>query len=490
MKKVLSILLCAVLLLSLAMPAMATSSYIVFTADSRFVEGCTVVLDKGKTLMNFYDRGTSDTYNAFLEGFAKYWWFCNDEFYAHGEEATFSSEDVGKQFELRVYLYRDAELTDYIDVFCSDLFTVAKAGEAQIVFTADSSCTVGGTLKVDKAKTMDSIIAHAKSEIYNAYLDGNVQYFWFRDGVSFTDGDSYTVKQSDIGSRLQCYGYLFSDTDRTQQVGVIKSPVYTVSGTKTLPQITTQELETGVLGTPYYQKLECTNPDVTFSLFRSSLPEGLYLTQHGEIEGTPTKAGSYYVVIMVTDEFGTENTAEFELTISAGPLYSIEITRLPDKLVYTAGEKLDMTGLRVRIYTPDGYLDLKDGDRLTYSKETLVTLGEQKIKLSYEDAFEFFIVTVVAAPEEPTEAPTEATEDPTEATEATKPEQGTEKPTKDNHTDTNKIKDKNTQTDAADGAEEKGLSMESVLFIVLGILVVIGGSGITFLCVAKKQKNR
>lgn len=44
---------------------------------------------------------------------------------------------------------------------------------------------------------------------------------------------------------------------------------------------------------------------------------GLTLTQHGEIEGTPTKAGFWHVVIMVTPEAGEDyaNTKEFEITI-------------------------------------------------------------------------------------------------------------------------------------------------------------------------------
>ena len=115
---------------------------------------------------------------------------------------------------------------------------------------------------------------------------------------------------------------------------------------------------------------------------------------------------------MVTPESGAEyaNTAEFEITISEpGPEYTIEIQQLPNKLTYTSGEKLDLTGLRVRIWTPDGYIDSRDGERLTYTDRALVTVGEQKIKLAYEDAFEIFIVTVVAAPEEPTTPATEPT---------------------------------------------------------------------------------
>ena len=82
---------------------------------------------------------------------------------------------------------------------------------------------------------------------------------------------------------------------------------------------------------------------------------------------------------------------------------------VPNKITYVSGEKLDMTGLRVRIYTPDGFIDSRDGDKLTYSQEALVTVGEQKIKLTYQDAVVFFIVTVEEAPNEPTAEPTKDT---------------------------------------------------------------------------------
>jgi hypothetical protein len=88
---------------------------------------------------------------------------------------------------------------------------------------------------------------------------------------------------------------------------------------------------------------------------------------------------------------------------------------LPNKLVYTSGEKLDLTGMWVRIYTPDGYIDSRNGEKLEYTKNALVTLGEQKIKIAYEDAMDVFYVTVVAAPEtKPTEPVTEPSTAPDE----------------------------------------------------------------------------
>ena len=291
---------------------------------------------------------------------------------------------------------------------------IAAHAEPEVIFTSDSGFTAGETVKVDEVKTKQSIMDRGKNaDEYNAALEGNMRYSWFRNDSYYKDGTFITLTKDDKGCQFYCKVYLFSDADCTQQCGVYDSAKFTVpnSNPAQLPEIRDESIPDGRVGAEYYVKLDCSDPDAVFSLFRSSLPDGLNLTQHGEIEGTPTKAGFWHVVIMVTPEEGEDyaNTKEFEITISEeGSDYTLEIEKLPNKIIYTAGEKLDMTGLKVRIYTPDGFIDYRDGKYLTYSQKEIVTVGEQKIKISYEDAFEFFIVTVKAAPTtQPTTAPTD-----------------------------------------------------------------------------------
>ena len=151
----------------------------------------------------------------------------------------------------------------------------------------------------------------------------------------------------------------------------------------------------------------------------------------------------------------------------------MEIVQVPNKVTYTAGEKLDMTGLKVRIYTPDGFIDSKDGKDLTYSQKELVTVGEQKIKISYKDAFEFFIVTVVAAPTtEPTDPDT--TTEPTAPDVSTNPTDGTE--STDPTTDT---------TDKNDSQNDKGMPWWGVLLIAL----VAACAGVVVSVIAMKKKK-
>ena len=87
-----------------------------------------------------------------------------------------------------------------------------------------------------------------------------------------------------------------------------------------------------------------------------------------------------------------------EYTENKPTVGSIEILSTPDKVVYTSGERLDLTGLKVRIWTSEGYIDSVNGDKLEITKNPLITVGEQKIKVAYGDAFDIFIVTVKAAP--------------------------------------------------------------------------------------------
>ena len=378
-------------------------------------------------------------------------------------------------------------------LLCSLAVPAMAAGET-VVYTSDSSFVAGGTVKVNEQKTEQNIMDLGKNAAeYNAALEGNMQYYWFRNDSYYKDGPSITLTENDKGCQFYCKVYLFSDADRTQQCGTYDGAKFTVPNTGNpalIPEIRDAAIPDGKVGQSYYVKLDCSDPDVVFSLFRSSLPDGLYLTQHGEIEGTPTKAGFWHVVIKVTPESGEDyaNTKEFDITIAEGGSdYTLEIVQAPNKVTYTAGEKLDMTGLKVRIYTPDGFIDSKDGKDLTYSQKELVTVGEQKIKISYKDAFEFFIVTVVAAPTTDPTDPDTSTK-PTDPDVSTNPTDGTEAPAdgSENPTDGTESTDPTTDTtDKNDGQNDKGMPWWGILLIAL----VAAGAGVGITVVVLKKKK-
>ena len=281
----------------------------------------------------------------------------------------------------------------------ASLAVPVSAASPEIIFTDESFYHPGFTMEVDKGATLMSCYNNGTSDIYNAYLEGNVRYFWMRDGRHYADGPKLTIQESYRGSEFCCVAELYADANHYQYIGTIYSETFTVPAAvePTIPEITTTQLPNAVVGQEYYFQLECTDPDVTYSLFRSSLPDGLYLTQHGEIEGTPTKSGFWYVVIMATPEAGEDyaTTAEFEFyVVEDGPDYTLEIMRLPNKLTYFSGEYLDMTGAWVRIWTPEGYLDSYDGEYLGYTDQPLVSIGDHVIDLTYMDGETSFVVSV------------------------------------------------------------------------------------------------
>ena len=281
----------------------------------------------------------------------------------------------------------------------ASLTVPVSAASPEIIFTDESFYHPGFAMEVDRGKTLESCYNNGTSDIYNAYLEGNVRYFWMRDGRHYADGSKLTIQESYRGSEFYCVAELYADANHYQYIGTIYSETFTVPAAEepTIPEITTTQLPNAVVGQEYYFQLECTDPDVTYSMFRSSLPDGLYLTQHGEIEGTPTKSGFWYVVIMATPEAGEDyaTTAEFEFyVVEDGPDYTLEIMRLPNKLTYFSGEYLDMTGAWVRIWTPEGYLDSYDGEYLSYTDQPLVSIGDHVIDLTYMDGETSFIVSV------------------------------------------------------------------------------------------------
>ena len=308
MKKVIGFILSLVLLCALTVPAMAAAGEaVVYTADSSFTAGGTVTVDKEKTLANIYNSGTSDEYNAFLEGRVQYYWMRNDSYCTDGMSITLAEKDKACQFYCVVALYSDADHTQQIGTVTGAKFTVPNT-EAAVIPEIKTEALPNGTvgeayyLKLD-CTDPDAVFSLASSSL--------------PDGLYLTQHGEIEGTPTKAG----CWQVVIRVTPEAGEAYAgLKEFEMTVTepAAAVIPEIKTEAIPNGTVGEAYYLKLDCTDPDVVFSLFRSSLPDGLYLTQHGEIEGTPTKAGFWYVVIMVTPEAGEDyaNTKEFEMTIT------------------------------------------------------------------------------------------------------------------------------------------------------------------------------
>lgn len=209
-------------------------------------------------------------------------------------------------------------------LFVSLVAVPALAAGLTVPFTPDSLPEVGGTLTVDKYAMLNS--GSITSELYNALLEGNVIYSWYKDGVLTQEGtgngaNSYEVALSDQGSTIYVKVSFYEDSSfqESKKCGEAVSNAVTIIGPA--PEITTKSLADAMVGKEYYVKLECSDPDAVFSEFMGcQLSEfGLYLTQHGEIEGTPTKAGNCHINVLVVSEGGGENSISFDLAVQAEP---------------------------------------------------------------------------------------------------------------------------------------------------------------------------
>ena len=198
----------------------------------------------------------------------------------------------------------------------------AFAAGLTVPFTSDSKPEVGGKLTVDKNAMLDS--GSITSEQYNALLEGNVIYSWYKNGVltqegTGSDANSYEVTLSDQGSTIYVKVSFYEDSSFQESKKCAEAVSKEVTIIGPTPKITTKSLADATVGKEYYVKLKCSDPDAVFSeIMGSQLSEfGLCLTQHGEIEGTPTKVGNCHINVLVRSEGGGENSGNFDLTVKA-----------------------------------------------------------------------------------------------------------------------------------------------------------------------------
>ena len=293
-------------------------------------------------------------------------------------------------------------------------------GQTDVNFTSNSSFAVGGTATVDLTKTAHTVMDDDAviSDMYNAALEMNMSVSWICSNGADKKGTSVTWTTEDAGKDYTCRVGFYADRELTEFIAFIDSQPFTIEGSAK-PTILTTELPEAIADQDYYVKLQCTDPDAVFTVYED--PEkanqldssGLYLTQHGELEGKPEYYGRFVFSVRASNSAG-EDIKTYILDVVEGAVTVVEILHAPNKVNYYQGEKLDLTGLKVRVTKPDGTsFESNNGEKLTISTSPLVTLGEQKIKVAYGDAFDIFIVTVQ---EKPTENPAITTKTLPEAT--------------------------------------------------------------------------
>lgn len=98
------------------------------------------------------------------------------------------------------------------------------------------------------------------------------------------------------------------------------------------PTIQTESLPGGTVGTDYSQTLAADgSAPIAWSITNGALPEGLTLSNDGEISGTPTAAGTYTFEIGAQNGYGSA-TGELTIEIKAAPTGSVSVSVTPDAI--------------------------------------------------------------------------------------------------------------------------------------------------------------
>ena len=108
MRKKLSVLVCLLLLCSLALPVLAAGVPVTFTKDSVPQVGKRLTVDKNAMLEN--GNITAEMYNALLEGYVIYSWYKDDKVALEGSSAKsykMTAEDQGSTIYVTVSFFED-----------------------------------------------------------------------------------------------------------------------------------------------------------------------------------------------------------------------------------------------------------------------------------------------------------------------------------------------------------------------------------------------
>lgn len=358
-KKIFSLMLCLVMVICL-LPITAYAAANVDSADIMITHPAH--LENPETFLQVYGNCQVDTtYNSKGHKNGLRWKDLSTGEYMD-ENDTFVG---GQKYELSVYLlsktgYSFSVSTPPSITVNGDAATLSvkdvSHATATITLTADNlyinHVTISGldAPKADNAADFSVSLQETTCNIYSTdassgmfWLD-RVQQVYLTKGDKFQAGHQYTfgiyIKaksgyefpknvQATINGKACTIG---QNNGNMLQVKMeypalaTSTPTNTDTPSNSTPKITTKSLPNATKGKDYYVKLECTDADAVFSeIMGSQLSEfGLVLTQHGEIEGKPTKAGNCHVNIRTVSENGNEDSTSFDITIKDGATTSTE----------------------------------------------------------------------------------------------------------------------------------------------------------------------
>ena len=296
-------------------------------------------------------------------------------------------------------------------ILLSALALPAFAVEDSVIFTKGSKAEVGGYLELDMAAMMLS--DNASSEIYNAILDGNYEIYWYRNGSFYSTQKKVSFTDADAGASYSVEIRFYGDSACTVLWATVQSKAYIIKSNEPPLEIKTQTVFDGAAGMYYSFQFESSDPGAKYSLYRSSLPDGLTLDENGYLSGIPAQPGTYRFTVVASGK-GGEDLQDFTLQIG-GEMYVTKITTesLPDATVGVAYD------FRLSCSDPDAHFSIyynhgKQNDfgdpglRFSFGSDgtlsgTPVEAGTYTFWVAAygttEDHFKEFTITVLPAPE-------------------------------------------------------------------------------------------
>lgn len=159
------------------------------------------------------------------------------------------------------------------------------------------------------------------------------------------------------------------------------------------PTIQTESLPGGTVGTDYSQTLAADgSAPIAWSITNGALPEGLTLSNDGEISGTPTAAGTYTFEIGAQNGYGSA-TGELTIEIKAAPTGAVSVSVTPDAIrlpsVTEGYEPQEPKYITIK-NTGDQTIQLKEHGKdpwliITLDKTTLEPDEEATMKIKLKD---------------------------------------------------------------------------------------------------------
>ena len=222
--------------------------------------------------------------------------------------------------------------------------------------------------------------------------DGSsVSYQWYKNTVkSNADGTvisgansaSLSVDTSAVGT-LYYYCYV-SNTVGGQTVGAASSPISVTVSSAAVSSISIATLPAKTAYT-VGDTLDTSglSINVSYSNGKNEIRNDVTVP-----ETKFTKAGTETITVTYGDKQAT-----FSVTVADDKITDLGITKMPDKLEYKAGEKLDTTGMELKVEKGSGFELVTTGFKC--SPSVLPFPGTQTITVMYETASCTFKVTVV-----------------------------------------------------------------------------------------------